>query len=128
MAQTVEKFKEDLGRLSATMQQRTTQKLQENMKKQAMRQKMRLLFWVWDLGSLSIFLVINHVKWWRQISKVPVFVKFRIKRLSKGKFHFSHRVKVNQIKDQDFNSKDQINRERQYNNSNNKTIKTSQLE
>jgi len=40
LAQTVEKFKEDLGRLSATMQQRTTQKLQENMKKQAMRQKM----------------------------------------------------------------------------------------
>lgn len=39
----MEKFKEDLGRLSATMQQRTTQKLQENMKKQAMRQKMRFV-------------------------------------------------------------------------------------
>lgn len=39
LAQTVEKFKEDLGRLSATMQQRTTQKLQENMKKQAMKRQ-----------------------------------------------------------------------------------------
>ena len=51
LAQTVEKFKEDLGRLSATMQQRTTQKLQENMKKQAMRQKMRFVTNATDLWT-----------------------------------------------------------------------------
>ena len=39
LADTVYKFKEDLSRLSHTMQQRTSQKLKENIQKQAMKQR-----------------------------------------------------------------------------------------
>lgn len=41
LAETVQRFKDDLGRLSATMQQRTSQKLRDQLQKQAQKGQMR---------------------------------------------------------------------------------------
>ena len=41
LAETVQRFKDDLGRLSATMQQRTSQKLRDQLQKQAQKGAMR---------------------------------------------------------------------------------------